>query len=313
MTTIQILITLWLALGLFTVAAIEIAARRSRTDGPLSQDSIAASIGLTLALAIIAPAMAIYVLALSPKILWEGRLPGVDIDWWPTRVRRAYRRDCIASEGELSRPEILCDMIDVRKSNDERLRGEEPWKWWWQRSVLAASPEAVILDDISNFHWLLDGGFSEKEAARHLQSLDGPVDQSAEVTTLRTLIERKLSIADPAYLDLDPDVLTKSLSLASTWARARIDRSKSSPPYPPSEWLGSVIQHGDALPPLFKDMPPPVVQDTQWRHLKAHMTDSDELRLFCSSGESWSKLTGRSGVALVRNGRAIAHVVTIMN
>jgi hypothetical protein len=43
------------------------------------------------------------------------------------------------------------------------------------------------------------------------------------------------------------------------------------------------------------------------------MTDRDELWAFSSPAEYWKGLAGRAGVALVRDGRPIAHVVTVMN
>ena len=43
------------------------------------------------------------------------------------------------------------------------------------------------------------------------------------------------------------------------------------------------------------------------------MTDGDELWEFSSPAEYWENLAGREGVALVRDGRPIAHVVALMN
>jgi len=43
------------------------------------------------------------------------------------------------------------------------------------------------------------------------------------------------------------------------------------------------------------------------------MQEGDELWEFCSSWESWQKLAGRAGIALVRNGEVVASVDTMMN
>jgi hypothetical protein len=312
MTVTQIILISWLALGLLSVAVIEIASRGSNTDGPLSQSNAHESIFFTLALIVGAPVLAIYALGISAQTLWEGRIPVSGKEWWPARARRMGRINRFVFGGELSQSEILCDMVNTRKRDDKRLRNENPWNWPW--SLLADSPEAIILDAVSNFHWLLDGGLDEKEAVEHLQSLDGAVEQSSEAVMLRTFIEQKLRLVDPPYLELKPAILTKNIFLATKRVRKNLDRIKSSPSYPPSEWLGSKIEYGEPVPPLFSVPGRPVaLGDGDWHRLRARMANGDEFRLFCSPPESWASLTGRSGVALVRNGRSIAHVITAMN
>lgn len=49
------------------------------------------------------------------------------------------------------------------------------------------------------------------------------------------------------------------------------------------------------------------------RNLLDQMRDGDELWLFCSPPESWAALAGRSGVAVVREGRIISSALTLMN
>jgi hypothetical protein len=51
----------------------------------------------------------------------------------------------------------------------------------------------------------------------------------------------------------------------------------------------------------------------KWRALLAEMQDGDELWAFSSSQESWARLGGRSGIALVRHGEVVRAVVTKMN
>ena len=51
----------------------------------------------------------------------------------------------------------------------------------------------------------------------------------------------------------------------------------------------------------------------QWEELKAQIKPGDELWTFASSSDSWSHLAGRAGVALLRQTRVIASLVTIMN
>jgi hypothetical protein len=51
----------------------------------------------------------------------------------------------------------------------------------------------------------------------------------------------------------------------------------------------------------------------RWRDLLAQMQPGDELRVFCSSPESWQNLAGRAGIALVRNGVKVASLTTMLN
>jgi hypothetical protein len=54
-------------------------------------------------------------------------------------------------------------------------------------------------------------------------------------------------------------------------------------------------------------------QNEQWRALLAQMQEGDELWQFSSPAESWQHLAGRAGIALVRQGKVVASIVTLMN
>jgi hypothetical protein len=51
----------------------------------------------------------------------------------------------------------------------------------------------------------------------------------------------------------------------------------------------------------------------QWEQLKAQMQPGDQLWTFASKPDSWRHLAGRAGVALIRDGAAIAVITTLMN
>ncbi len=53
--------------------------------------------------------------------------------------------------------------------------------------------------------------------------------------------------------------------------------------------------------------------NSKWESLKAAMQPGDELWTFASSPASWRALAGRAGVALVRDGKIVATVVTMVN
>jgi hypothetical protein len=54
-------------------------------------------------------------------------------------------------------------------------------------------------------------------------------------------------------------------------------------------------------------------QHDRWERLKASLKTGDEVWAFCSPPESWEHHAGRTGVAVVREGRVIDCLVTMMN
>lgn len=63
------------------------------------------------------------------------------------------------------------------------------------------------------------------------------------------------------------------------------------------------IHHGKALGYL----------NDRWETLKASMQAGDALWSFSSPPETWQHLCGRSGIALVRDGKIIDFLVIVMN
>lgn len=51
----------------------------------------------------------------------------------------------------------------------------------------------------------------------------------------------------------------------------------------------------------------------QWESLKAQMQPGDELWWFSTSAQTWKDLRGRAGIELVRHGKPIAVIITLMN
>ena len=66
--------------------------------------------------------------------------------------------------------------------------------------------------------------------------------------------------------------------------------------------------------PRFGGSPVPFgFSNNEWRDLLAEMRAGDELWTFSTSQESWDNRAGRGGVSLVRNGKEISYIVTMMN
>ncbi len=51
----------------------------------------------------------------------------------------------------------------------------------------------------------------------------------------------------------------------------------------------------------------------EWEALKARMMDGDELWNFSTPEWTWQALCVHQGIALIRNGEVIAHIVTTLN
>jgi hypothetical protein len=50
-----------------------------------------------------------------------------------------------------------------------------------------------------------------------------------------------------------------------------------------------------------------------WQELVAAMQPGDELWEYCSPPPSWQKLAGEAGYAVVRGGRVVDNIITLMN
>ena len=86
------------------------------------------------------------------------------------------------------------------------------------------------------------------------------------------------------------------------------------------EWLTQrlTIEEAEAAYPvrderLGPDVVPFGFMNDDWRKLLEQMTPGDELWEFASSPESWAKMAGRSGIALVREGEIVDSIITMMN
>jgi hypothetical protein len=51
----------------------------------------------------------------------------------------------------------------------------------------------------------------------------------------------------------------------------------------------------------------------RWRELITQMQDGDELWEYTSPAETWANMAGRAGYALVREGKIVGQITTLMN
>lgn len=71
----------------------------------------------------------------------------------------------------------------------------------------------------------------------------------------------------------------------------------------------NMVQHEQLGP----DPIPFGFENARWQNLLDQMQEGDELWEYCSSPDSWRHLAGRAGIDLVRNGKDIDSIVTLMN
>jgi hypothetical protein len=81
----------------------------------------------------------------------------------------------------------------------------------------------------------------------------------------------------------------------------------------PKQWLDKKISVEQAEAQNLVDGVPFGAQAEDWKRLKAAIKVGDELWTYCSSFESFKALAGRCGIAIVRDGKVVQQLVTIMN
>jgi hypothetical protein len=138
--------------------------------------------------------------------------------------------------------------------------------------------------------------------------------------TLFDYLKSRAKFVDPEFPALGDRFLAGHIELCLRWLdKARSAESKA---WPPSEWLTKRL--------TFSEFESLGVRPGGWsvensssrsstgeqrevQQLKLRMLAGDEIWAFSSPPETWQMLAGRAGVALVRDGRPIGYVVTLMN
>jgi hypothetical protein len=196
--------------------------------------------------------------------------------------------------------------------------------------MLWQTTEATILEIVEQYFWLRDGGLTPREA---LAQIEATRPRAAPPTAMwaespRSYIADRLAAEDPAFIALGPDLLDETVRIAERWAKGEIERSEADRSYPPQEWLGERVTPSkfetdwnlpvdDGGLTMMVDgnagRPYRLRSESDWWRLKLRIAPGDELRTFSSPPETWKGLAGRTGAALIRNGRPIGHVTTMMN
>lgn len=206
------------------------------------------------------------------------------------------------------RTTTLSQMIDLR-----RLPAFQPetsaTKLYRQSWKCRREPEARILEIVELAYLLEADGFPLPDIFTRVGSVYGPAQQILESTSpLRAFVAKHLMVHEPAYVELGANLLNAAMALARLWAEINAIRMTTSS-WPPPEMLGAVPDGGlEVLDDLLIGV---TARDV--RRVKARTVPGDELRVYNTGDLSWVAKMGSAGFALVRGGRSIDHIETMMN
>ena len=311
----------WIALGWLSCSAVVIFGERlaaKHDKGIVSRDDGAVQAALTFGIvALISPALLAIILVM---IVRAGPLQVL-------RIARGLPID------PFKRPEkewltqdpggFAYDLIRRREVKDQRLKSEKVSEWpGWRTET---TPDAMILDVTSKHHALRDAGLDETQVFARIDAhrFDKGEGQIPSPCDLVDYVTYRLGIEDPGYLDLGMPFIREQIALCEKYiqhrAHERVDYD-----WPPQTWLREKIdllqfeRSGTGIDSMAEGSPAQLTR-SQGRvrkdllDLKFLMLPGDELWTFSSLQEYWAGLAGRAGIALVRAGRSIGHVITSMN
>lgn len=263
-------------------------------------------------------------LLLAPVVLafliYEGFAKG-----WGRTFGHLFRADvdpfsAPEEEWDTDRDLFLGDLIRRRKLFDRRLKKEKIGSWPMYR--FGSQPDAAVLRTVEVHRDLAAAGVPDAQIWAKLDaffSSDGrclPDDAG----TVGYLMDR-LDSFDPGYTALGEDFMRRHVEICERWHARRYPPDKLR--WPPVDWLKRRIdlaefeRQGDGADPMADGAPAALflgdLKSREWDALKVRMVEGDEVWTFSSPPETWAKLFGRAGVALVRGGKAVYHVTTAMN
>jgi hypothetical protein len=193
--------------------------------------------------------------------------------------------------------------------------------------------EASILEIVEIAHVLRADGFEAPEILDRIGRVYGnaPSEVTDAVDPVKTYLTRLLRSQEPEYLDAGEGLFDAAYALAMLWGELNATQITSSA-WPPPEMLSEpwrieggagIIREVPAgggwdavvwptftrsledLDILLREYGGRGEASTAVRRMKARANPGDRLHGFSTPGLSWAILAGRSGIALVRDGRSI--------
>jgi hypothetical protein len=207
-------------------------------------------------------------------------------------------------------------LIRRRKLFDQRLRNANISKWpireYWN------TPDAVILEAIDAYRDLKSGVADENQIWGKLDSwfnFHGP--SGAGVSEY---VRTRMPLFDPKFCALGDKVLSGHIDMCSRWLEkvkpltgtGWLARDSLRQPITFAEFEG---RYGKKRPIRHANSAALVLSryEQDLARFWVRILPGDEVWTFSTPAESWRRLGGRAGLALVRSGRIIALAVTAMN
>lgn len=222
---------------------------------------------------------------------------------------------------ELDYISATCKMIGLRRSVEKNIKREKSARHWPIYKILS-TPESIITNIVEFHQFLKNDGLTEEESIRRLADFSGQELPPGEGVNLISYIKLRLQAQEPVYLSFGDDLLNRAVSIASACAETAIAKRKSATPFPPASWLQEEIPHDKILAHrnrLYartlggKDevIEAEIPESRDWVRFRLRLKPDDEIRSFSGSLIPGHGLSYRAGIALVRNGVPIEHIVTI--
>lgn len=223
-------------------------------------------------------------------------------------------------EEEINHLFSICKMIDQRRRLDKTIKHEKRASQWPSNKVLT-TPESLITNVVEFCEFLKNDGHSEEESIRKIAAFSNQV-LPQENLNIVSYLKLRLEASDPSYLVLGHDLLDGAVAIAVAYARKAIEKRQSEMPFPPVGWLGEKISHDKvstyrnkiharSLDGKDEVIETPVPQSRDWIRFQLRIKPDDEIRSFSGSLIPGHGLSYRTGIALVRKGVPIEHIITI--
>lgn len=308
----------WIGLGWLVCAVIVVVGERilAHTQGsPLfDRKDLKSSIPAYIGVILISPFVIIFALCVL-----MGRF------YRELRERLSPSNDPFLEEESFNQiPEcFIADVMRRRKRADKRLRRVNPGNlMMWQ---LLETPDGMILDVVTKYASLKSFGIADEliweklEANRHEKG-EGALPRPC---SLLDYVTYRLSLEDPPYVALGSQFIAGQIALCDRYQQRR-GKGRDGRSWPPAEWLKRQMNLaefealGTGFDPFSSGAPAALTLGggrvaRELEDLKVLMLPGDELWSFASPPQTWQQLAGRAGIALIRNGMAVGHVVTKMN
>ena len=258
------------------------------------------------------------VLALRPDLDPELKAPLVRApQGQPRRRVRLPRLDSPFWQPPKHEAEVVSRMIRLRLKKDHRLAGEPP-PWRWPMERIWASTEAQLLGLVRGYLTLREDGLAPAEIVARLEAERGDADFERPDARLRPYIKWRLARMDPDYAALGIRVFAPALKLAIRWARGQSQPKDGLP----AEWLGEEVAPEEVEPAFEGLFFPAGPRPDNWREaldgkrrewalIKLRMRGRDRILHYAGPIVEDEEGPGDHGIALVRDGRAVAWIAAV--